>query len=1000
MAIAKVVYKESSEATGQTWMDVTQKTVTSATMLSSITALKNDGTNITGTIATKSVGNLWFSSSTATFGVPTGYYSGTGAIYWTIASKGAETFTPTETAQTISSYRWLTGAQTIAPISSTYVGSGVPTIGATTIYPSTILQSITSEQYLTGAQTFAPVVTTNLEASYIASGITVQVGDSENTSRIANITGTFQGGIPSSALMSLSVVPSDVEQEFPYILVSYPNTVTQSTPISVDTSSLINGNTYLFDGKTKGRKQYDPTYSFNTYVTWNDGFSYQNSDDCIITLTNGYVSTNSANYLEFTLRDVGYSYVNVAPVSLQSKTVTPTESAQTVTADTETQIASLILSDENRTGSKTVSAMSEFAVGDTCIIRGYLAAGSQTLSNKTDISHTFTWTGDNYTYTAGYFTITITSSTFGWSVAAGASGYPYSVDVNGNKNVPIIIAKGSGYIGLSSVLVNAISSTYVGTGVTKKAAATIYPSTAQQTIASQQYLSGVQTFAPVTTLHLESSYIASGITIRVGDTANDSRIANVTGTLQGAESFAKIYKSLAYRSIINSSASLVSEWANSLTVIYAGQFAFPTLEGTFSFENASSIGACAFASVYANGQGGQRPVCSLFFPKVVSMSSTCFAFNWGLSYVEMPIFSSVIQQHTFMSCTRLSNVSIPHCTRISASAFYGCASLEKVVFSECSSVGWAAFYYCSSMSYVSFEQCSYIDTSAFACCTMLASVSFPECSYIGGSAFYSCKALSSVVFPKCNSISTNAFNSCTSLEFASFPLCKFIGQLAFQINSSLASIYAPECETIGSEAFLRCIGLTEISFPKCISVSTGAFSGCYGISKAYFSSCKQLADYAFERCSALTDISFPLLETIGYSAFERCSGLTEIYFPECTTIYENAFKYCSYISNISLPKLTWLRASVFDTISSLKTIYLQECTSVGTYAFRDDKALESAYFMGSSVASAGTNVFYNTPMQYSSYLGYFGSIYVPSSLVDSYKTATNWTQYSNRIVGI
>lgn len=43
MAIAKVILN------GVTQMDVTQKTVTSASMLSGTTALKNDGTDIVGT---------------------------------------------------------------------------------------------------------------------------------------------------------------------------------------------------------------------------------------------------------------------------------------------------------------------------------------------------------------------------------------------------------------------------------------------------------------------------------------------------------------------------------------------------------------------------------------------------------------------------------------------------------------------------------------------------------------------------------------------------------------------------------------------------------------------------------------------------------------------------------------------------------------------------------------------------------------------------------------
>lgn len=56
--------------------------------------------------------------------------------------------------------------------------------------------------------------------------------------------------------------------------------------------------------------------------------------------------------------------------------------------------------------------------------------------------------------------------------------------------------------------------------------------------------------------------------------------------------------------------------------------------------------------------------------------------------------------------------------------------------------------------------------------------------------------------------------------------------------------------------------------------------------------------------------------------------------------------------------------------------------------------------MGSSIPSIGTGIFANTPIANTTYLGYFGSIYVPASLLASYKTATNWATYSSRMVGI
>ena len=50
----------------------------------------------------------------------------------------------------------------------------------------------------------------------------------------------------------------------------------------------------------------------------------------------------------------------------------------------------------------------------------------------------------------------------------------------------------SSYDALSSVTVEAISNTYIGSSVTKKSAATYTPGTSNQSIASGQYLSGAR----------------------------------------------------------------------------------------------------------------------------------------------------------------------------------------------------------------------------------------------------------------------------------------------------------------------------------------------------------------------------------------------------------------------------------------------------------------------------------------------------------------------------
>ena len=67
--------------------------------------------------------------------------------------------------------------------------------------------------------------------------------------------------------------------------------------------------------------------------------------------------------------------------------------------------------------------------------------------------------------------------------------------------------------------------------ITSKSAATYNVSSSNQTIAAGQYLSGAQTIRGVTTSGIVASNILNGVTVKVGDSADDDRIISVTGTL-------------------------------------------------------------------------------------------------------------------------------------------------------------------------------------------------------------------------------------------------------------------------------------------------------------------------------------------------------------------------------------------------------------------------------------------------------------------------------------
>ena len=153
---------------------------------------------------------------------------------------------------------------------------------------------------------------------------------------------------------------------------------------------------------------------------------------------------------------------------------------------------------------------------------------------------------------------------------------------------------------------------------------------------------------------------------------------------------------------------------------------------------------------------------------------------------------------------------------------------------------------------------------------------------------------------------------------------------------------------------------------------------------------------AFYGCTSLSQVSLPMCSSIGANAFYYCISLSQVSLPMCSYISNNAFQYCSSLSQVSLPMCSYIGGNAFEDCRSLSQVSLAICSYIGGYAFRNCSSLSIITIGYSSVCSLNSsNAFSNAQITSST-----GSIYVPTSLVDSYKSATNWSYFSTQIFPI
>lgn len=146
-----------------------------------------------------------------------------------------------------------------------------------------------------------------------------------------------------------------------------------------------------------------------------------------------------------------------------------------------------------------------------------------------------------------------------------------------------------------------------------------------------------------------------------------------------------------------------------------------------------------------------------------------------------------------------------------------------------------------------------------------------------------------------------------------------------------------------------------------------------------------------------TITSYSSDEVTNLKAIMSGVGIQSVSLPNCVNAsINNIFYNCKSLESVNLPKLTYAYRGMFYGCSKLASLSLPCCNNIGVQAFMNASKLTSLTLGANSVATLqNTNAFTNTPI--ASGTGY---IYVPSDLVESYKSANNWSTYASQIMAI
>ena len=767
-----------------------------------------------------------------------------------------------------------------------------------------------------------------------------------------------------------------------------------------------------------------------------------------------YLGTNKVN---FSTGDI------TTLLNLQTKTVSPTTSLQTITADSGYHALSTVKVNAMPTMTLPTAATSSSS--------GTLKA---TISRSTSNQYINIPTG--YNTAAGYYLISATPngvatsptsiSATGATVSTGTNALTFTKTVSVTPRVTTAGYVSAGTAGNSSVSLTA--------SITTKAAATYTPTTSNQTISANQYLTGAQTIKG--DANLLAKNIKKGITIfnvagdysgPEDDMTDAVRFFDYDGTVLYQYSKAQ-FLALSSMPANPSHTGLVAQgwnWTLADAKAHVTSWGFLDIGQMYT----TSSGATELKIVLY--QGRQAPYLMLAVNGTVSI-------DWGdgstaSSVTGTSLTTRIATQHTYANpgsyTIKISITSGAFSLYTGSTNYYGIlnsnstpntnanriysVALEAVHIGNGDvTIGNYAFHQNYALDYITIPKTAKIGSSNnFTNCYRLRTITFPlgDNTFNYAFTFDGCYNLSFIGFSNkmTGNVNSSTFlQNCYNLDAIILPATMTSSYLPHStILPQILRIIIPSQNlkriqttiditsqlnsgtSIASSQFADNLWLNrEINIPSNItSIGSYAFRNCKSIRKITVAANNANIyqnDYLFNSCFALQFITIPTAITSvrSYTFDELYSLLGPITFPSSLTSISggDCFEHAYSLRSLSLP----------NTITSLGAYFCNACynlinftfptslTSIGGYSFQNCYRWTNIT-IPSGVTSIGNSCFTNcyglkeihmlptTPPTLGGTSVFTNLlddcvIYVPSASLSAYQSATNWSTFASRMVGV